>query len=111
MSTSFSAPVNMADSMENVSSWTVSGSKEGTEVSKDSKDLLKCGIQNIVQYSAANDPFPAFFPTNIHFNPYYLPCLQVWPAREAKPRFGGTLVHSAHHCKTHLLPAVFYLAG
>ena len=69
MSTSFSAPVNMADSMENVSSWTVSGSKEGMEVSKDSKDLLKCGIQNIVQYSAANDPFPAFFPptfTSIH---------------------------------------------
>ena len=31
--------VNMADSMENAGSWTVSGSKEAMEVLKNSKDL------------------------------------------------------------------------
>ena len=33
------APVNMADSMENAGSWTVSGSKEAMEVPKSFKDL------------------------------------------------------------------------
>ena len=33
------APVNMADSMENTGSWTVSGSKEAMEVPKNFKDL------------------------------------------------------------------------
>ena len=27
----------------------------------------------------------------------------VWPAREAKPRFGDALEHSVHDCETHLL--------
>ena len=36
-------PVNMADSMENAGSWTVSGSKEAIEVSKNSK-----GLRNLV---------------------------------------------------------------
>ena len=27
----------------------------------------------------------------------------VWPAREAKPRFGAALDRSAHDCETHLL--------
>ena len=64
------APVNMADSMENAGSWTVSGSKEAMEVPKNFKDLRKFGLRNIVQYSAANVsrmPFPAFFSTDIHF--------------------------------------------
>ena len=56
------APVNMADSMENAGSWTVSGSKEAMEVPKNFKDLRKLGVRNIAQYSAANVPFPAFFP-------------------------------------------------
>ena len=32
-------PVNMADSMENASNWTVSGSKEAMEVPNNVKDL------------------------------------------------------------------------
>ena len=35
------APVNMADSMENAGSWTVSGSKEAMEVQKNFKDVQK----------------------------------------------------------------------
>ena len=73
------APVNMADSMENAGSWTVSGSKEAVEVPKNFKDLRKLGAQNIAQYSAANVPFPAFLSTDIHF---------------ASPRFGAALVFS-----------------
>ena len=59
------APVNMADSMENGGSWTVSGSKEAVEVPKNFKDLRKLGAQNIAQYSGANVPFPAFLSTDI----------------------------------------------
>ena len=98
-------PVNMADSMENAGSWTVSGSKQATEVPKNFKDLLKRGVQNIVQYSAANMLFSAgFFPTDIHFfHTIHHVYRSVWPAREAKPRFGATLVRSAHDCETCLL--------
>ena len=39
------APVNMADSMENAGSWTVSGSKEAMEVPKNFKDLRKLGVR------------------------------------------------------------------
>ena len=35
------APVNMADSMENAGSWTVSGSKEAMEVPKNFKNRRK----------------------------------------------------------------------
>ena len=49
------APVNMADSMENAGSWTVSGSKETMEVPKNFKDLQKLGVRNI-----------ALFCTDIH---------------------------------------------
>ena len=41
--------VNMADSMENAGSWTVSGSKEAMEVPKKFKDLRKLGVRNIAQ--------------------------------------------------------------
>ena len=61
------APVNMADSMENGGSWTVSESKKATTAPKDFKDLRKLGVRNIAQYSAANGPFPAFSPNYIHF--------------------------------------------
>ena len=98
------APINMADSMENAGSWTVSGSKEAMEVPKNFKDLRKLGVRNIAQYSAANVPFPAFFSTDIHFfHTIRHVYRSVWPAREAKPRFGATLVRSAHDCETHLL--------
>ena len=36
--------VNMADSMENAGSWTVSGSKEAMEVPKNFKDLRKRSV-------------------------------------------------------------------
>ena len=52
------APVNMADSMEKVSSWTVCASKEAMEVPKIFKDLGKLGVRNIAQF---------IFSTNIHF--------------------------------------------
>ena len=61
------APVNMADSMETGSSWTVSGSKEAMEVLKNFKDLQKLGARNISQYSTANVPFLVFFSSDIHF--------------------------------------------
>ena len=57
------ASVNMADSMENAGSWTVSGFKEAMAVPKNFKDLRRTGVRNIAQYSAANVPFPAFFQT------------------------------------------------
>ena len=57
------APVNMAESMENAGSWTVSGSKEAMEVPKKFKDLRKLRVRNIAQDSGANVPFLAgFFP-------------------------------------------------
>ena len=78
------APVNMADSMENTGSWTVSGSKEAMEFPKNFKYLRKLGVRNTAQYSAANVPFPTVFFTFIHFfhtvrHVYW----SVWPAREA----------------------------
>ena len=53
-------PVNMADSMENAGSWTVSWSKEAMGVPKNFKDLLKLGIQNRAQQMC-------HFFTTIHF--------------------------------------------
>ena len=50
------APVNMADSMENAGGWTVSGSKEATDVPKNFKDLRKLGVPNIAQYSHVYRP-------------------------------------------------------
>ena len=78
------APVNMADSMENVGSWTVSGSKEAIEVPKNFKDLQQVGVRNsAIQRSKARNV--------------------VWPARESKTRFGATLVSSAHDCELNSL--------
>ena len=96
------APVNMADSMENAGSWTVSGSKEAMEVPKNFKDLRKLGVRNIAQYSAANLPFPVVFSTYIRFHTIRHDYRSVWPAREAKPRFGSALVRSARGCETGL---------
>ena len=39
------APVNMAGSIENAGSWTVSGSKEAMEVPKNFKDLRKLAYE------------------------------------------------------------------
>ena len=90
--------------MYNAGSWTVSGSKEAMEVPKNFKDLRKLGLRNIAQYSAANVPFPAFsFSTDIHFfHTVRHVYRSVWPAREAKPRFGAALARSAHDCETRL---------
>ena len=74
------------------------------EFPKNFKNLRKLGVRNIAQYSAANLPFPAFFSTDIHF--FHTIChvyRSVWPAREAKPRFGSALVRSAHDSETRLL--------
>ena len=57
------APVNMADSVENAGSWTVSGSKEAMEVPKNFKDLRKLGVRHSLL-------------------PYYPPCLQERVARQ-----------------------------
>ena len=93
------APVNMADSMENAGSWTVSGTKEAMEVPKNFNDLRKLGVRNIAQYSTANVPFPAsFFPRRHSLLPCDPPCLQ----ERAKPRFGAALVRSAHDCESRL---------
>ena len=48
--------------MENVSSWTVCGSKEAMEVRNNFNNLRKRGVR-----SAENVPFPSFFSTDIHF--------------------------------------------
>ena len=100
-------PVNMADSMENVGRSTVSGSKEAIEVPKNYNDMRKRGVRNIAQYSEANVsrmPFTAFFSTFIHFfHTVRHVRRSMWPAREANPRFGATLVRSAHDCETGLI--------
>ena len=45
--------------------------------------------------------YPAFFPTDIHFfHTARHVYRSVWPAREAKPRFGVMLVRSAHDCES-----------
>ena len=97
------APVNVADSMENVGSWTVSGSKDAMEGPKNLMDLRKRGVQNIALYSGENVcrmPFTAFFSSFIHFFQTIRHVYRsVWPAREVKPRFGGTLLRSAHDCE------------
>ena len=86
------APVNMADSMENAGSWTVSGSKEVTEVLKNFKDLRKLGIRNMVH----------FF-THIHFfHTTHHVYRSVWLAREAKHCFGAALVRSEDDYETRL---------
>ena len=90
------APVNMADSMENAGSWTVSGSKEAMEVPKNSKNLQKLGIQNIAQCS--NCVISCIFFHQHSLLPYYPPCLQ----EKLRPLFGAVLVHSAHDCETDL---------
>ena len=41
------APVNMADSVENAGSWTVSGCTEAVKVPKNLKDLRKLGAYEI----------------------------------------------------------------
>ena len=69
------ASANMADSMENADSWTVSGSKEAMEVLKCFKNLRKLGVRNIAGYSAANVPFPVlFFHRHSLSLPNYPPC-------------------------------------
>ena len=46
-------------------------------------------------------PLPAFFSTDIHFLPTIRHVyMSMWPAREAKPRFGATFLCSAHDCDT-----------
>ena len=76
------APINMADSMENAGSSTVSGSKEAMKVPKNFKDLRKIGVRNIVQYSAAKVPFAAVFSYRHSLLPYCLPCAQERVARQ-----------------------------
>ena len=99
------SPVNVADSMENAGSSTVPGSKEA-KVPKNFRDLRKRGVRNIAQCSGAKVPrmpFPAFFSNFIQF--FYTirhVYRSVWPAKEVKPRFGATLVRSAHDCETGL---------
>ena len=59
-----------------------------------------------MKYSAvqrANVPFPAFCSYQHYFHTIRHVYRSMWPAREAKPRFGAVLVHSVHDCETHLL--------
>ena len=91
-----------ADIMENVGSWNVSGSKEAMEVPKNSKDLQKHDIRDIVQYSKRS--ISCIFFNDIHF--FHSIChvyRSVWPSSEAKPHFGAMLGHSVQNCETHLL--------
>ena len=91
--------------MENASSWTVSGSKEAMEVLKNFKDLRKRGMGNFAQYSAANVPFPAFFPltsTSSILSAMFAGACGP-PEKLIKPCFGATLICSVHDCETCLL--------
>ena len=61
---------------------------EAMEVPENFKYLQKLGLWNIVQYSAANVPFPEFFSSDIHF--FHTVChvyRSVWHTRQAKPCF------------------------
>ena len=65
-------PVNMADSMENAGSWTVSVSKEAMEVPRNFKDLR-------AKYSTVQRSKQAIFCVFLHLHsllPCYPPCLQ-----------------------------------
>ena len=95
------APVNMADSMENAGSWTVSGSR-GDGSPEELQGFVKLGVWNIAQYSTANVPFPAFVSTDIHFHTICHVYRSVWPTREAKPRFGVPLLYILHIFVTHI---------
>ena len=77
------------------------GIELGTKARLNSKKLRKLGTRNITQYSAANVPFPAFFPPIFTSSILSAICLQE-PARESKPRFGAALVRSAHERETGL---------
>ena len=82
------APVNMAHSMENAGSWTVSGSKGAIEVPKNFQDLRKLGVRNIAENSAANVRFlcPTF--TSSILSEQHM----ARRARKSKPRFGARYV-------------------
>ena len=74
------------------------------EVPKKFKDLRKVGVRNIVQCSAVQQTcnlLRVFFFHRHSLLPYYRHvCRSVWPAREAKPRFGAVLECSAHQHET-----------
>ena len=76
-------------------SWTASGSEEAMEVPKNFKDLRKLVARNIAQQTCYSLRF--FPPTFTYIRHVYR---SVWPAREAKPRFGAALERSAHDCET-----------
>ena len=94
-------PVNMADSMENASRSTVSGSGEAMGVPKNFKDLQKLGVGNITQYSAANVPYPVFFPHRHSL----LMFAGVWPPEKLIVTLvpPGASCNPAHDCETCLL--------
>ena len=102
------APVNMADSMENVGSLTVSGSKEVMELPENLKALQKLDVRNIVQRSKC--AISCIFSHRHSLLPYYSPCLQEHvAAREAKPSFGAALVSSVHDYETHYMILICFL--
>ena len=91
-------PVNIADSMENGGSWTVTGSTKAMEV-PNFKDLLQKTWHT--KYSAVKHmkrSIPSLlFSTRIRFfHSLRYVYRSVWPVREAKPRFGAALVRSTH---------------
>ena len=92
--------------MWNAGSWTVSGSKEAMEFPKNFKYLRKRGVQQRSQRAISCDTFS----TDIHFFHTIRHIYgSVWPAREAKPRFGTwsyvlrKIVTLAHSTRTQSL--------
>ena len=96
------APVNMANSME----VNVGGNKRR-------KCHVCCAVLRYISYAKFHKSLK-FFGTSITSGSRNSPTTgilhtirhvyrSVWPAREAKPRFGAVLEHSAHDCETCLL--------
>ena len=97
------APVNMADSME----------EENVAEKKRRKRHVCCAVLRYISYATFSQILEVFgtsiasgsrnSPTTDILHTVRHVYRSVWPAREAKPRFGAALVHSAHDCETRLL--------
>ena len=97
------APLNMADSMEevNVNGW------EKRRKWHSSTEVLEvpCTIFRTPRFRQVLRDFHRFFgsrnsPTTGNLHTIRHVYRSMWPAREAKPRFGTALECSAHDCKT-----------
>ena len=85
-------PVNMADSMENVSSFWI---QRGYGSHKELQGFVKTWCTKYSTVQRCKLPFPFYSHHRVYRS--------VWPTREAKLHLDAMLIHSVHDCKTRLL--------